>query len=57
MKQARKMYACVLPSAFTVTRVLVEVPLIWMIYFAFAISDTGIEADEHTSPMMNFTLS
>src|SRR4030042_3549913 len=57
MKQARKMYGLVAPEASTVTEGLVEVGLIWITFLALAISATGLEALEQTSPMMNLTLS
>ena len=57
MKQARKMYGLVVPVGVHRDRGLVEVGLIWMTFFALAISEIGIEALEQTSPMMNFTLS
>src|SRR4030042_1357766 len=57
MKQARKMYGLVAPEASTVTEGFVEVGLTWITFLALAISETGIEALEQTSPMMNFTLS
>jgi len=57
MKQARKMYGFTLPSVPTVTDGLVEVGLIWMTPLAVAISETGMDALEHTSPMMNLTPS
>ena len=41
-----------LPFLSTVTVGLVEVGLIWMTFAAFAISEIGMDALEHTSPMM-----
>src|SRR4030065_139105 len=57
MKQARKMYGLVAPEASTVTEGVGEGGLIWIAFLALAISETGIEALEQTSPMMNLTLS
>ena len=52
MKHALKMYAFVAPFLSTVTVGLVEVGLIWITLAALAISEMGIDALEHTSPMM-----
>ena len=52
MKQARKIYGFALPFESIVTAVFVEVGLIWITFAAFAISETGMEALEQTSPMM-----
>src|SRR5512147_3128669 len=57
MKQARKMYSFTFPSLPTVTSGFVEVGLIWMTFLLLAISDTGMEALEQTSPTMYLTLS
>ena len=46
-----------MPSLSTVRTGLVEVGLIWMTLLLLAISETGIDALEQTSPMMYFTLS
>jgi hypothetical protein len=57
MKQARKIVGFVVPSSPTVTLGFVDVGLIWKMLFVVAISETGMEALEQTSPMMNLTPS